>query len=159
MFAHVHGHQSDRRVHVVRSGDRHRVDVPAFLLQHHAEILEVLRLRIFLERTRRVDLVHVAKRVDVFIIHIGNVAGAFAADADAGNVQAAIRAEHVSAGNERNGQRGGRDDGAFDELPAGKATGLHNGYRIGCLHLLLKPRRGQVSRSTTRSARCIRSCW
>ena len=106
-------------MHVVRCGHRHRVDVLAFLLQHHSEIFEAFRLRIFSEGTGGVDLVHVAQRVDVFVVHVFNVAGAFAAHADAGDVQSSVGAEHVSAGDQREGQRAECERGVFDELPTG----------------------------------------
>ena len=103
VFAHFHGQERGRRVHVVRCGHRHRVDALAFLLQQHAEIFEAFRLRIFSEGTGGVDLVHVAQRVDVFVVHVFNVAGAFAAHTYAGDVQPIIRAEHVAAGDEGKG--------------------------------------------------------
>ena len=126
VFAHLHRHQGCRRVHVIGRGNRDAVEVLAFLVEHHAEILEPFRLRIFFECARGVDFVHVAKGIDVFAVRVLDVAGAFAPGSDAAKVEAAVGAEDGAAGDEGKGQNRAGDCGVMDELAASDVTGFHN---------------------------------
>ena len=77
----------DHGVRVVRRGHQHRIDVLAHLVEQDAPVLEALRGRVVAERLLGVGPVHVAEGDDVLRRHVGQVAPADAADADAGDVQ------------------------------------------------------------------------
>ena len=127
VFATLYRGEGRGGVHVVGRGNGHRVDVSAFLLEHDAKILEAFGLGIFFERLRRVGFVHIAKRVNILVIDIGDVAGALSTDADASDVQPVVCAQHISTGDKRETERAGGGDRAFHELAAGEGMGFHNG--------------------------------
>ena len=130
VFAHLHRHEGGRGVHVVGRRNGHGIDIPAFLLQHQSEIFELPGLRIFFECPGAVDFIHIAQGVNVLIIHVGDVAGAFSAHADAGDVQAVVCTKDVATGYERKGHRGGRGGGrAFHKLATAEELGFHDEFR------------------------------
>ncbi len=112
MFAHLHRPEGRHAVMMVRRGNGHRVDVLAHFVQHLAVIVELLELGKLVARTAwpsppTVMLVHVADGDDIAaaIRGVAAVAVPFAADADAGDVDAVIGPQH--APDIREGEGGG----------------------------------------------------
>ena len=66
MLAAFHAGQRHRGVHEIGHGNRDRVDVPAFFVEHHAVIFVLRRLLVLLLGRGGAIFVHVANRDDVF---------------------------------------------------------------------------------------------
>ena len=90
VLAGLQGGHRDYRVRVVGRGDDYRVDV-FLLVEHGAEILVDLGLRIGLEGLGCVCHIDVAKGHDVLGLAGAEIAAAHAAHADAGNVELVSR--------------------------------------------------------------------
>ena len=92
MFAKSHGHRRRRGVGVIGSGDRHRVDVFAFLLQHLTKVGVLGCLRMAVEHVRRLAGIHVTKRHDVLAFAAVDVDLSFAAGTDRCDIEPFVRA-------------------------------------------------------------------
>ena len=95
VLAHLHGHDGGRGVRVVGRADRHGVDLLAHLVEHLA-VVDVTFWPSGTSRACRLAsvLVDVAEGDDVAeVAGLVDVAGALAADADAGDVQLLVGAE------------------------------------------------------------------
>jgi hypothetical protein len=115
---------------VVRCRDHDSIDF-LHLVQHPAVVGERLRVGITLESVGRVTLVHVAQRNDVLAFQVPQVAGALAADANAGEVQFPARRHRAAQAQHRAGhdhERGGGCRAAAEELTTGE--GRKRGLRF-----------------------------
>ena len=89
-LAGLHRHHRDHRVVVIRHAHRHRVDALADGVEKFTEVIEPLRLdeAFFLGLLVEGIIVDVADRDDVAVaLDLLGIAGPFAADADAGELQ------------------------------------------------------------------------
>ena len=123
MLAALDGLHRREGVVVIGRGDDDGVDL-LHLVEHLAVVGELLRLGILLEDAGGVALIHIAQRHDVLALHLAEVVGALAADADAGEVELLVgggrpaQAQHA-AGHHHEGSGGKR--GAAQELAASDA--------------------------------------
>ena len=130
------GRQGDDGVGVVGRGHDDRVDV-LLLVEHDAEILVGLGLGILGEGLGRIAAgIDIAEGDDVFALAGGQVAGAHAADADAGDVQP-LTGGGFALGSEnmpRNDRQGRRCGCGFDKVPA--IDGLFSVFHVRFSFLL-----------------------
>ena len=92
------------------------------LVQHSPKVRELPGVGIFFEHGRRVILVHVAQRHDIFAGHRADVVAALSADADAGKIEFPVRGRAAAQPQDRAWQdhkRGGGKRGAAQESAAG----------------------------------------
>mgnify|MGYP000863615879 CR=1 FL=1 len=100
LFRGDRGHR-DREVHVVRSRDRHGVDLVRHLLKHHAIVLEPFGVfepirvgpRLFAtgDSGATALVVHITQRDELLVCQSGERRAAAAAHADLGDAQAFVR--------------------------------------------------------------------
>ena len=144
VFAELDRPHGGQKMHVVRRRDRHCVDVAADRVEHPPKIAETLRAREPLAGLGGAGVVHVAQRDDVLGRAHRDIGPALAADADAGDGQAAVRAEHTGGRHEREGERAGREGGALEERAACLAC-LHGDEVEGPRGSRVGPRRREIS--------------
>ena len=117
----LHGHQAGRRVRVVGGADGDGVDLVAELVEHLAVVGELLRVRVAGRLFVEGLIVHVAKGDDLAVLGGAvHVAGAFAADADAGDVDFVVGGFALAAEGDAAGRPEAEagDGGFLDELAA-----------------------------------------
>ena len=105
------------RVRMVRRPDNHRVN--SLLVEQPAKVIIRFRLRIFLLRRRKIVVVNVAERDNVFAADFLEVVSRAVGDADHGNIQPFIRRNFPGLywATRQPRARGGHS-GLFDELSA-----------------------------------------
>ena len=89
MLLHLHGLDGRSRMRMVRRADRHDVHFVAELIQHFAEVrelLSVVEFFCFLVKRSTIDVTN-ADNLDILIGNMAAVAAAFAANADTGRCQ------------------------------------------------------------------------
>ena len=120
------GHR-DREVHVIRSRNRHGVDLVRHLLEHHAEILEPFGvfqpIRVGPSLLAAGDsgatafFVHIAQRDELLVRQSGERRAAAAAHADLGDAQALVgRTRALAAQAMRQNQDGAEGSGRRQKL-------------------------------------------
>ena len=158
VFAHLHRPDRRHAVVMVRRGNGHRIDVLAHFIQHLAVIAVLLGWGNFsancLAFLPSVLLVHVADGHDVAaaLRGVAAVAVAFAAHADAGDVDAVIGAQHPAHIGEGEGGRARGQRGAAEELTASEGVRFgESGYSV-VLHVQDVLRRHAASVTTVSTA-------
>src|SRR5688572_9755606 len=127
MFAHAHGGNGGRAVHMIGTGNRDRIDGTAQLLEHLAPVFELFGVvgaallgGSFLEAlvsALQPGRVHITDRDDISAGGEGmsGIAVPFPADTDGGDVDSFIRAEDASDAGKREGGGSGSQRGAAEE--------------------------------------------
>ena len=130
MFAQADGHRSGRGVGMIGSGDRHRVDIFIFCLQHIAEVGILGGRRVPVEHVRRLAGIHVTKRHDVLAFAAVDVDLPFAAGTDRCDIEAFVRAEHTAWYNHREGNRAGRHSCGSQEFSTTNGRNLWSCHKL-----------------------------
>ena len=144
VLAHLHGADGRDTMMVVRSGDGHRIDILPHFLEQLAVVLEFFDVRELLGELTGFLVqrggIHVADRHDITTTlgGIGTVTVAFAAYADARDIDALIGAQHTA--HVRKGERHcpGRNGGAAEKLAASKSMGFYHRFQALLLHVEAK---------------------
>ncbi len=124
------GPSGGHAVNMIGSGDHHRVDA-LLLVEHPAEILVARGLRVAVECLGGPDIIGIAQRDDVLGDRAGvDVAVAFAANTDAGDVQFLI-GRFVSGAFKRSCT--GRQHGGCQEEVSTRQTIVHEDFLSPCV--------------------------
>jgi len=147
---------------VIRGGNRHRVNVLAQFVQQLAVVPVPFELgELFGDLfgfAIQSLLVHIAERHDLAaaIYGVADVAVAFAAHANAGDIDAAVGAEHPAHRGEGQRHRAGGQGGAPEKLTAGEGVCLQGSCYHVVLHIYNNPGRYAADATATSLTRGIR---